>query len=99
MFSRAFENTPTDTESRVKLVPRLDAAKLNTVPDVFEVLYLFAVPKMDAFIELESMVSAERKVDLCTLTCEPALPSELVYRVSVLSLDVSPLNRVSVLVG
>ena len=35
----------------MKLVPRLDAAKLKTVPDVFEVLYLFAVlEKMDAFM-------------------------------------------------
>ena len=78
MFSRAFENTPTDTASRVKVVPRLPAAKLNTVLLVFDELYLFAVPNMDAFNEPESIVSAERKVDLCTLTCEPALPSELV---------------------
>ena len=80
MFSRAFENTPTDNASRVKVSPRLAAAKLNTVPDVFEVLYfVLVVPeKTDAFRVEDSIVSAERKVALCTLTCEPALPSELV---------------------
>ena len=66
MFSSAFENTPTDKASRVKLSPRLAAAKLNTVPDVFDELYfVLVVPeKTDALRVVESMVRAERKVDL-----------------------------------